>query len=43
MNYAGAMLPDGVGTFVDPTMIGVLIGMVLMFIIMCVVMRLFSK
>jgi len=38
-----AMLPDGVGTFVDPTMIGVLIGMVLMFIIMCVVMRLFSK
>jgi len=37
------MLPDGVGTFVDPTMIGVLVGMCLMFIIMCVVLRLFSK
>jgi len=36
-------LPEGMGTFVDPTMIGVLVGMVLMFIIMCVVLRLFSK
>lgn len=36
-------LPEGLGTFVDPTMIGVLVGMCLMFIIMCVVLRLFSK
>ncbi|XP_076628503.1 EB domain-containing julius seizure protein isoform X1 [Colletes latitarsis] len=29
--------------YVDPTMIGVLVGMALMFIIICVVLRLFSK
>ncbi|XP_069686759.1 uncharacterized protein jus isoform X2 [Periplaneta americana] len=29
--------------YVDPTMIGVLVGMALMFIILCVVLRLFSK
>jgi len=29
--------------YVDPTMIGVLVGMGLMFIILCVVMRLFSQ
>jgi hypothetical protein len=28
---------------VDPAMIGVLVGMALMFIILCVVLRLFSK
>lgn len=30
-------------TYVDPAMIGVLVGMALMFIIICVVLRLFSK
>ncbi|XP_624985.3 uncharacterized protein LOC552608 isoform X2 [Apis mellifera] len=29
--------------YIDPTMIGVLVGMALMFIIICVVLRLFSK
>jgi glycerol uptake facilitator-like aquaporin len=29
--------------YVDPAMIGVLVGMTLMFIILCVVLRLFSK
>lgn len=29
--------------YVDPAMIGVLVGMALMFIIICVVLRLFSK
>ncbi|XP_076673180.1 EB domain-containing julius seizure protein isoform X5 [Andrena cerasifolii] len=29
--------------YIDPTMIGVLVGMALMFIILCVVLRLFSK
>jgi len=29
--------------YVDPAMIGVLVGMALMFIILCVVLRLFSK
>lgn len=29
--------------YIDPAMIGVLVGMALMFIIICVVLRLFSK
>ena len=32
-----------IGALADPTMIGVLVGLGLMFIIMCVVLRLFSK
>ncbi|KDR07510.1 hypothetical protein L798_02826 [Zootermopsis nevadensis] len=35
--------PTGPTTYVDPAMIGVLVGMALMFIILCVVLRLFSK
>lgn len=29
--------------YVDPAMIGILVGMALMFIIICVVLRLFSR
>jgi len=35
--------PTGSTTYTDPAMIGVLVGMALMFIILCVVLRLFSK
>jgi hypothetical protein len=35
--------PTGPTTYTDPAMIGVLVGMALMFIILCVVLRLFSK
>jgi hypothetical protein len=35
--------PTGTPKYVDPAMIGVLVGMALMFIILCVVLRLFSK
>ncbi|XP_057375249.1 uncharacterized protein LOC130696185 [Daphnia carinata] len=34
---------DEMGTYINPTMIGALSGLILMFIIMCVVLRLFSK
>ncbi|GLV40968.1 julius seizure [Carabus blaptoides fortunei] len=35
--------PTAPGRYVDPAMIGVLVGMALMFIIICVVLRLFSN
>ncbi|XP_046451607.1 uncharacterized protein LOC124199727 [Daphnia pulex] len=36
-------ISDDMGTYINPTMIGALSGLILMFIIMCVVLRLFSK
>lgn len=35
--------PKGPETYIDPAMIGVLVGMALMFVIICVVLRLFSQ
>ncbi|XP_026842291.1 uncharacterized protein LOC6594840 isoform X2 [Drosophila persimilis] len=40
---AGRQDKRGPETYIDPAMIGVLVGMALMFIIICVVLRLFSQ
>ncbi|XP_022209429.2 uncharacterized protein LOC111065516 isoform X2 [Drosophila obscura] len=40
---AGRQDKRGTETYIDPAMIGVLVGMALMFVIICVVLRLFSQ
>ncbi|XP_039289690.1 uncharacterized protein LOC111047608 isoform X3 [Nilaparvata lugens] len=42
-NLTATYVPPKTEQYVDPAMIGVLVGMALMFIIICVVLRLFSK
>ena len=37
------MTDMGVGSYVNPTLFGIMGGLALMFIVMCVVLRLFAK